>query len=84
MADSGTADFRLADKLALSISEAASALGVAEGTLRSILHEIPHTHIKRRVVIPVESLKEWLVSRAKAGRSRVDAAVEEELSKIGG
>jgi excisionase family DNA binding protein len=72
----------LADKLALSLAEAAKAIGVAEGTLRSVLHEIPHLHVGRRVVIPVEPLKEWLATQAKAERGRVDAAVEEILSEI--
>jgi excisionase family DNA binding protein len=72
--------FNLANRLALSVAEAASVLGVAENTLRTILSEIPHLHVGRRVVIPVEPFKEWLASQAKAGQSRVDSAVEEILS----
>jgi hypothetical protein len=48
----------LADRLALSPAEAARALGVSERHLRSILGELPHTHLGNRIVIPVDSLRE--------------------------
>ena len=70
------------DRLALSIAEAAQAIGVAEGTLRSVLPAIPHFRVGRRVVIPVEALKNWLMRQAEAEQSQVDAAVEGILSEI--
>jgi hypothetical protein len=70
------------DRLALSIAEAAQAIGVAEGTLRSVLPEIPHFHVGRRVVIPVEALRNWLMRQAEAEQSQVEAAVEGILSEI--
>jgi len=40
-------------RLALSLAEAARALGVSERHVREILPELPHIHLGRRVVIPV-------------------------------
>jgi excisionase family DNA binding protein len=72
----------LADRLALSLAEAASVIGVAEGTLRSVLHEIPHCRVGRRVVIPVEELREWLRDESRQERNRVDAAAEKVLESF--
>ena len=52
--------------MVVSIAEAARVLGVAEGTLRSVLPEIPHFYIGRRVVIPIEPFKQWMADQAKA------------------
>jgi excisionase family DNA binding protein len=72
----------LADRLALSPAEAARALGVSERHLRSILGELPHTHLGNRIVIPVDSLREWLKERARAEDGRIDRAVEECLRDL--
>ena len=73
----------LADRIGLTVEEAAKVLGVSERHLRSILPEIPHTRLGGRVVVPVDDLRRWLSERARAGPSRVDQIVDEELQHIG-
>ena len=70
------------DRLALTIPEAAKAVGVSERHLRSMLPEIPHTYLGSRVVIPVEPFKEWLRKRAEARGVRADAVAEEILEAL--
>jgi excisionase family DNA binding protein len=64
-------------RLALSLAEAARALGVSERHVREILPDLPHVHLGRRVVIPVEALREWLRDRASVERSQAERAAEE-------
>jgi len=68
--------------LALSLAEAARALGVSERHVREIPSELPHVHLGRRVVIPVDSLREWLRDRARAERSRAERAAEEIVAAL--
>ena len=79
----GERGFSLAERLALTIPEAAQAVGVSERHLRSILPEIPHLYLGKRVVIPVDALREWLLDRAKAEPGRVEKIAEEVLRAIG-
>jgi len=72
----------LAGRLALTVEEAAQAVGVSERHLRSMLPEIPHTHLGTRVVKPVEGFRRWLEERSRAEGSRVDAAVREVLDGL--
>lgn len=72
----------LRTRLALSVSEAAAAVGVSERHLRSLLREIPHTPLGGRVVIPVDLLREWLRRRSQQGSSRVDATVAAVLKEV--
>ena len=57
----------LADRIGLTVEEAAAALGVSERHLRSLLPEIPHARLGGRVVVPVDDLRRWLSERARAG-----------------
>jgi hypothetical protein len=50
--------------------------------VREILSELPHVHLGRRVVIPVDSLREWLRDRARAERSRAERAAEEIVAAL--
>ena len=72
----------LANRLALRPAEVAKALGVSERTVRQILPELPHLRMGTAVVVPVDSLREWLKERAQAEVNRVDAVVEKVLSEI--
>ena len=72
----------LAGRLALTVEEAAQAVGVSERHLRAMLPQIPHTHLGTRVVIPVEGFRRWLEERTRAEGSRVDAAVREVLDGL--
>ncbi len=74
---------RLSDRLALSIPEAAAALGVSERHLRELLPEIPHVHLRGRVVIPVRGMEEWLRDQAKAERNRAETIADEVLKTMG-
>ena len=73
---------QLGTRLALSISEAADAISVSERHFRSMLSEIPHTHVGGRVVIPVKEFEAWLGERAKAERVQADRIVEGILEKF--
>ena len=50
------------EKIALSVTEAAEALGVSRVTLYQYLkrQDFPAARIGRRVLIPRDKLKEWL------------------------
>ena len=71
-----------ASRLALSVAEAAAAVGVSERHLRSVLHEIPHCRLGGRVVIPVQAFADWLGKQARAERAHADAAVDEILESL--
>ena len=73
---------RLADRLALTVEEAAAAVGVSERHLRTMLPEIPHLRLGNRVIIPVKPFDEWLRKRAEQEMSAVDQAVSEVLDKF--
>ena len=77
-------DVRLADRLALTVPEAARAVGVSERHLRGMLPEIPHTRLGGRVVIPVEPFRDWLRDRARAEQATADQVAGEILREISG
>ena len=72
----------LRGRVALRISEAAQVLGICENTLRQILPELPHFHIGKRVLLPVEPLLEWARERAEVEMNRVDATVDDGLRAV--
>jgi excisionase family DNA binding protein len=72
----------LPDRLALTIPEAATAVGVSERLIRDLLPEIPHCRLGNRVVIPVSLLVEWLRKRAEKEQNVVGKAVNEILEEI--
>ena len=83
MAGAGHEDrFRKGDRLALRVKETAVALGVSERTLRQHLPEIPHLRLGSAVVVPVDSLREWLRKQAQTEPAKVDRAVEEVLASL--
>jgi len=74
--------FQVSDRLALTVAEAAEAIGVSERHLRSMLSEIPHTRLGTRVVIPVENLKKWLSERADTELRNVDKAYQDIMKEL--
>ncbi len=82
MVDSPQSEIRLSERLALSIPEAAAAMGVSERHLRAELSNIPHVHIGSRVVIPVSMLDEWLRKEVQKEQSVIGKAVDEILEEI--
>jgi len=75
-------EFQLSERLALSIAEAAAAVGVSERHMRTLMPEIPHCRIGNRVVIPVSLLAEWLRKQAQEDEDVVGKAVNEILEEI--
>ncbi len=82
MADRPETAVRLSERLALSVSEAATAIGVSERLIRSVLPEIPHCRLGNRVVIPVPLLVEWLRKEAQKEQTVVGKAVDDILGEI--
>jgi excisionase family DNA binding protein len=74
--------FRLANRLALTVKEAAEVVGVSERHLRSIVPSIPHSYIGSRIIIPVELLKEWLRDQAVTEKLRTDQLADEILESF--
>lgn len=72
----------LDERLALSIPEAARALGVGERMLRAQLAEVPHVHIGGRVVIPVDAMRAWLERRSRVEASQASRLAEELLRDL--
>ena len=81
MTDRETA-VRLSERLALSVPEAATAIGVSERLIRSVLPDIPHCRLGNRVVIPVPLLVEWLRKEAQKEQTVVGKAVNDILEEI--
>ena len=81
-ANSSEGRLHLADRLALRVPEAARALGISERQLRQLLPQLPHMRLGGCVVLPVDPLRRWLLEQARAGKHRVDAAVDEVLASI--
>ena len=72
----GPAD--LASRVALSVAEAAVALGVSEAHLRNHLHDVPHFHLGGRVLFPVAGLHDW----AKRQAEREEAQAKRDAVEI--
>ena len=72
----------LAERLALTVAETATALGVSERHLRDLLPEIPHAYLGNRIVIPVEQVQKWLAEQTKIEPNRIAETVTEILSEI--
>ncbi len=82
MADRPETAVRLSERLALSIPEAAKAVGVSERLMRTLLPEVPHLRLGNRVVIPVSLVVEWLCKQAQQEQNVVGKAVNEILEEI--
>lgn len=53
-------------RLCLSVFEAAKSVGLSEKHFRDeILPNIPHLRVGRRIVIPVDGLREWLSEQSR-------------------
>ena len=74
----------LLSRLALSASELAEALGVSERLVRDLQSEIPHTWLGRRVVFPVDQVREWLAERCATAARDSGTVANELLRELGG
>jgi excisionase family DNA binding protein len=54
------------ERLALSVSEAAAALGVSKDAVYDAVrcHELPAIRIRRRILIPLSALQQLLAEKA--------------------
>jgi excisionase family DNA binding protein len=68
--------------LALSVAEAAEAIGVSERHLRDFLCEIPHVRLGTRVVIPVDRFRAWLWEQAELDLDSIDTVVNGLLADL--
>ncbi|MGB9920924.1 MAG: helix-turn-helix domain-containing protein [Moorellales bacterium] len=59
-------------ELAMSVAEAARALGVSRDAVYELVRrkEIPHVRVGRRVIIPRRGLEEWLTRAASPQEDR--------------
>lgn len=59
------------EKLCYSVSEAATALGVGRNVMYTLCsrHDFPAIKIgERRIVVPINGLKQWIASQAQGGQ----------------
>lgn len=73
----------LAGRLALRPAEAARVLGVSERWIRQNLRRLPVVREGGVVLIPTDSLREWLRRRARVECERLEATVQEALEAVG-
>ncbi len=57
----------LTNRLALRIPEAAEALGISKRLVEQLIKsgDIPHLRVNTAVLLPVQSLKRWLIDQAE-------------------
>ena len=70
----------LSNRLALSIGEAARAVGLSENAFRKVLPDIERVCVGRRVLIPVLSLQKWLRESA-CHEGTLDETLLDELTR---
>ena len=80
----GRDPFRLADRVALTLSEAAKAMGVCKNTLRRLISTegLPVIRTGGVVLVPVDELRRWLSERASREANTVSAVVDEVLGDL--
>ncbi len=73
----------LSERLALRPREAAQALGLSERSLRELLPQLPVVRTRRAVLIPVDALREWLLSHARSDGDKAKKVAREVLQDLG-
>ena len=73
---------KLESRLALRPAEAARALGLSERALRQILPRIPHLHAGSAVLIPVDSLRDWLREQEQVRQREMSTTVREIVESL--
>ena len=57
---------RTVPRLCLSVFEASKSVGLSEKHFRDeILPSVPHLRVGRRILIPVDGLREWLSEQSR-------------------
>jgi hypothetical protein len=73
----------LVNRLALSIAEAATVLGVSENSFRSaVMPEIEKLYVGRRVLVPVAALQRWVADRSEQEGSVDPGALDDLLAGL--
>jgi hypothetical protein len=73
----------LSNRLALSIGEAARAVGLSENAFRKALPDIERVYVGKRVLIPVLSLQKWLRESACHDGTRDETLLDELTKDLG-
>lgn len=62
------------EKLAMSVSETAAALGVSRPTVYTLLHkrDFPSFRVGGRTLVSVDGLRAWVAAQAAAGGEQSD------------
>ena len=62
------------EKLAMSVSETAAALGVSRPTVYTLLHrqDFPSFRVGGRTLVSVDGLRAWVAAQAAAGGEQND------------
>ena len=65
---------RTVDKVTLSVTETASALGVSRPTVYTLLHrqDFPAFKVGGRTLVSAEGLREWVAAQAGVGGEQSD------------
>ena len=65
------------DKLLLSVTEAATVLGLGATTVRGMIarRELPIVRIRDRVLLPMDALREWVQQQTEPPQSGVAVTV---------
>ena len=82
MPNRGNKPIDLTGRIALSLAEAAAALGVSEGHVRNHISQLPHFHMGDKPLIPVEALKQWAAGQAKEEQAGVEATANSILEEM--
>ena len=76
----------LSRRIALTVQEAADALGVSERHVRAHLGDIPHIYLGNKLLIPVDAARDWLRKRCESTNADgvdLNHVVDEMLKDLG-
>jgi lambda repressor-like predicted transcriptional regulator len=73
----------LSDDRYMSLRQLSQYSSLSQSTLRQLLTEIPHTRVKRKIIVKRSEFDSW-VRRRRMQHERVSPFVENLLSKIVG
>lgn len=61
----------MSEKLTLSVEEAGEMLGISRQTAYELSRSVgfPKIRIGRRILVPLDQLKEWIAKQAQEGQS---------------
>lgn len=72
----------LSSRFSVTVAELAEALGVSRRFIRDHQADIPHVWIGKRILFPVDQVREWLRERAETERSAAEGVAEEIMKDL--